>query len=157
MRGFYISDIPNGEDSFYVKLDVDENFDDAAYYINPIYDDEYDTEGDNPSNRPLAIIFEDKNNININSLKPIEYSLIQNYPNPFNPSTTIQYSIPKDVWVNIRVYDISGREVTTLVNEYKTSGNYSTRFDGNNLASGIYYYRIDAGEFKDSKKMLLIK
>ncbi|MCB0728086.1 MAG: T9SS type A sorting domain-containing protein [Ignavibacteriae bacterium] len=157
LRGFYISDIPNGEDSFYVKLDVDENFDDAAYYINPIYDDEYDTEGDNPSNRPLAIIFEDKNNININSLKPIEYSLIQNYPNPFNPSTTIQYSIPKDVWVNIRVYDISGREVTTLVNEYKTSGNYSTRFDGNNLASGIYYYRIDAGEFKDSKKMLLIK
>ncbi len=80
-----------------------------------------------------------------------------NYPNPFNPSTDIKYSIPKDVNVKITVYNIAGEEVIILVNEYKSAGNYSVKFDGTNLASGIYFYRIKAGDFTDTKKMVLIK
>jgi len=80
-----------------------------------------------------------KNNLNVNSLKQNEYSLTQNYPNQFIPSTIIQYSIPNDVWVNVRVYDISGREISSLVNEFKTTGTYSIKFGRSNFASGIYF------------------
>lgn len=79
------------------------------------------------------------------------------FPNPFNPSTTISYALPKDAMVTIKVYDILGKEVATLVNEYKTSGAYSVKFNGDNLASGIYLYKIEAGEFKETKKLLLIR
>ncbi len=86
-----------------------------------------------------------------------EYILHQNYPNPFNPVTTIKYSIPITCFVNISVYDILGREITTLVNKVKHPGNYEIKFDGTKLASGVYIYRIKAGNFSDSKKLTLIK
>ena len=86
-----------------------------------------------------------------------QYSLEQNYPNPFNPSTTIKYSIPTTSIVSIKVYDILGREVATLVNEQKTAGNYSVQFNGNNLASGVYLNKIQSGNFVDTKKMILLK
>jgi len=86
-----------------------------------------------------------------------ENSLFQNYPNPFNPMTSINYQIPKDGKVNLKLYDILGNEVKTLVDEYKTTGRYTVEFDGNNLASGIYIYRIQAGEDTASRKMTLIK
>ncbi|KXK55917.1 MAG: peptidase S8/S53 subtilisin kexin sedolisin [Chlorobi bacterium OLB5] len=95
----------------------------------------------------------DKSNINI----PKIFKLSQNYPNPFNPITKINYSLPRAVKVNIQVYDILGRLVKTLVNENKDAGNYEVQFDGTGLASGVYFYRIEAGEFKDSKKMVLVK
>lgn len=79
------------------------------------------------------------------------------YPNPFNPATTITYALPKASVVNIKVYDILGREVADLVNEFKATGTYSVRFDGDNLASGIYFYTIQAGEFKQTKKLLLVR
>ncbi|MBZ0199123.1 MAG: T9SS type A sorting domain-containing protein, partial [Ignavibacteriaceae bacterium] len=85
------------------------------------------------------------------------YAISQNYPNPFNPTTTIRYAIPQDGLVTLKVYDILGKEVKTLVNEYKTKGRYEVTFDANNLASGLYIYEITSGSFKTSKKMTLIK
>jgi hypothetical protein len=88
---------------------------------------------------------------------PASFSLQQNYPNPFNPSTTIQYSVPKTSLVTIKVYDILGREVTTLVNVQKSPGNYSVQFSAARYASGIYFYRMQSGTFSETKKLLLLK
>ncbi len=88
---------------------------------------------------------------------PLEFKLEQNYPNPFNPATTIQFSIPKTESVTLKVYDLLGREVATLVNEEKSPGDYEIRFDGSNLASGMYIYQLQAGNMVISKKMMLIK
>jgi hypothetical protein len=85
------------------------------------------------------------------------YSLDQNYPNPFNPATKITYSIPEGKNVKLTVYDMLGKEVTTLVNEYKASGSYTVPFNGSSLPSGIYIYTLQAGQFRDSKKLLLLK
>ena len=88
---------------------------------------------------------------------PKKYELWQNYPNPFNPTTTIQYAIPKAEHVTLKVYDELGKEVSTLVDENKEAGQYRVNFNGSNLASGIYYYRIAAGDFTEVKKLLLLK
>ncbi len=86
-----------------------------------------------------------------------QFSLSNNYPNPFNPSTKIQYSIPTNEFVSLKVYDVIGREVTTLVNQQQAAGVYDVKFNASNLTSGIYFYRIDAGSFAEVKKMMLIK
>jgi|GEM_PF-2390088 len=96
------------------------------------------------------------------STLPTKYNLSQNYPNPFNPSTTIQYSIPVNVKsemsnVKLIVYDILGREITTLVNETKSAGNYEVKFDASSLSSGVYLYKIQAGNFINTKKMILMR
>jgi hypothetical protein len=85
------------------------------------------------------------------------YKLSQNYPNPFNPSTTINYTIPKTGLVTMKVFDISGREVATLINEVKTAGNYDFKFNASSLSSGVYFYRLQAGNFVETKKMFLLK
>jgi carboxypeptidase T len=92
-----------------------------------------------------------------NNTIPVKFSLEQNYPNPFNPTTQINYSIAKEGLVKISIYDILGREVKTLVNEVKTPGFYAVDFDGTNLSSGMYFYRMESGSFVDTKKMTLIK
>lgn len=88
---------------------------------------------------------------------PLTNQLYHNYPNPFNPLTKIKFDIRKDNFVKIRVYNILGQEVKTLVNEFRKSGRYIVEFDGINLASGVYFYRIEAGDFVDAKKMILVK
>jgi Secretion system C-terminal sorting domain len=89
---------------------------------------------------------------------PQTYQLFQNYPNPFNPTTVIYYSVPKQTLVNLKVYDILGREVAALVNnQIRQAGEYQVTFDASNFPSGIYYYRINAGEYTDVRKMILIK
>jgi len=88
---------------------------------------------------------------------PSEYRLSQNFPNPFNPSTSINYSIVKEGNVNITVYNSLGKEVEVLVDSYKGAGNYSVRFSDNDLSSGIYYYKITANDFTQTKKMILLK
>ena len=88
---------------------------------------------------------------------PTKFSLSQNYPNPFNPTTKINYALPTSTKVNIKIYDILGRMVKQLVNETKDAGYYTVTFDGTNLASGIYFYRIEAGNFVESKKMVIVK
>ena len=94
---------------------------------------------------------------NTGSNLPTSYTLYQNYPNPFNPSTIISYSIPKSSMVTIKVYDVLGREIETLVNEQKIPGNYNITFNAGKLASGVYLYRIQAGNFWETKKMMLLK
>ena len=88
---------------------------------------------------------------------PNYYSLAQNYPNPFNPNTSIKFSVPKAVNVTLKVFDVLGKEVATLVNEVKQPGFHTADFNASDLASGIYFYRIDAGEFSSVKKMILVK
>ena len=90
-------------------------------------------------------------------LTPKEYNLAQNYPNPFNPTTTIRYSVPKNSLVTLKVYDILGNEVTTLVNEEKTIGTYEVQFDASGLASGIYFYQLKADNYSNTKKLILMK
>ena len=88
---------------------------------------------------------------------PSNYSLSQNYPNPFNPTTTIEYNIPYDGFVVLKIYDILGREVKTLVNEEKSAGNYSVTLNASSLASGVYFYRLSAGNYTSIKKMVVLK
>jgi hypothetical protein len=96
---------------------------------------------------------------------PISYELLQNYPNPFNPSTTIKFEIPKDGLVTLKIYDILGAEVATLVNEEKSVGRYEVNFNASNLASGVYVYRLQVNDpsagsgqsFVNVKKMVLLK
>jgi len=85
------------------------------------------------------------------------YSLFQNYPNPFNPNTEIRFRITDYSKVTVRVYDILGREVATLVNEMQRPGTYSVPFDGTKLASGVYVYRLTAGQFAQTRKMVLVR
>jgi hypothetical protein len=86
-----------------------------------------------------------------------EYALDQNYPNPFNPSTTIKFQLPKDGFVTLKVYDILGKEITTLINEEKSQGKYEVNFNASSLSSGVYIYKIQAGDFTASKKLILLK
>jgi hypothetical protein len=88
---------------------------------------------------------------------PDEYHLYQNYPNPFNPGTIIIYEIPIDNFVTIKIFDILGSEVKTLVNEFKPAGRYEVEFDGSEYASGVYFYQIKSGNYSRAMKMMLIK
>lgn len=88
---------------------------------------------------------------------PKEYSLSQNYPNPFNPVTKINYALPKDGYVSIKVYDILGKEIATLVSEAKKAGYHSVDFDATSFTSGVYFYKINSGAFSDIKRMILVK
>jgi len=88
---------------------------------------------------------------------PSTFLLMQNYPNPFNPSTTIKYELPQALHVNLSVFDVLGREVSMLVNERKDAGVYQVKFDATNLASGVYFYRLQAGDYVATKKLLLMK
>ena len=97
------------------------------------------------------------NGVKDENTNPYTFNLAQNYPNPFNPSTKISYTVAERNNVILKVYDMLGREVTTLVNTTKDAGNYEVNFDASNLASGLYIYKIQAGNFVQSKKMLLLK
>ena len=117
----------------------------------------------------LVEVFKDKsssilNTIEIDLSPPSEYFLSQNYPNPFNPTTKIEYSIPGEktepvlpIHVVLKVYDILGNEVKTLINENKITGNYEVSFDASGLASGIYFYKLNAGNFSQTRKMILLR
>ncbi len=88
---------------------------------------------------------------------PDRCSLSQNFPNPFNPTTTITYSLQSTTRVTLRVFDILGREVAELVNENRTPGTHDVRFDGSNLSSGVYFYRLQAGSFNQTKKLVIVR
>ena len=93
----------------------------------------------------------------IGSNLPDEFNLNQNYPNPFNPTTVISYKLPISSLVAIKVYDVLGREVQTLVNERQNAGNHSITFSASSLPSGVYFYRLHAGNYSATKKLLLLK
>jgi TctA family transporter len=88
---------------------------------------------------------------------PLTYGLDQNYPNPFNPSTTINYSIPVSGRVTLRIFNVLGQEVGTLLNSDQNAGKYQLTFDASRYSSGVYFYRIEAGTFSAVKKMMLLK
>jgi hypothetical protein len=89
--------------------------------------------------------------------QPLNFSISQNYPNPFNPNTIIKYEIPKTTNVKIDVFDMLGRIIDNIVNEEKSAGRYELEFDGSSLSSGVYYYRMQAGDFVSIRKMLMLK
>ncbi|MCH7972327.1 MAG: T9SS type A sorting domain-containing protein [Bacteroidetes bacterium] len=97
------------------------------------------------------------------TISPTKFILMQNYPNPFNPSTTIQYTISSEQFVTLKIYDLLGKEVATLVNERKSIGSYRINFDGSRLTSGVYFYRLQvytpgrAGSFTQTKKFVLLR
>ncbi|MBT8380247.1 MAG: aryl-sulfate sulfotransferase [Ignavibacteria bacterium] len=109
------------------------------------------TPGDPIELDPISSVF---NNLNV---IPTEFRLFQNHPNPFNPSTIIQYTIPRNGFVTLTVYNLLGKLVATLVNEQKSAGNYEILYAASELSSGIYFYKLSAGNFIDTKKMLLLK
>jgi hypothetical protein len=95
--------------------------------------------------------------ISINFENDFNYSLEQNYPNPFNPLTTINWQIAKDGFVTLKVYDLLGREVALIINEEKKAGSYKTKFDGSSFSTGVYLYELSSGEFKSTKKFVIMK
>ncbi len=131
------------EENTYTYTDNNVN---SGYYQYKLFQVDFD------GTRKLA----GKIEVNVNST-PSNYSLLQNYPNPFNPTTTIKYSIPNENIVTLKVYDVMGREVKTLVNSKEQAGLHQINFDAGNLASGVYYYRITAGNFTSVKKLILMK
>jgi hypothetical protein len=111
---------------------------------------------------PIALTGASKPGPNEEPNVPTHYSLDQNFPNPFNPSTTLPYSLKEGAHVTISIYNVLGQNVKTLVNEYQDAGHYTKVWDGHDdsgseVASGIYFYRIKAGDFSDIKKMVLMK
>jgi hypothetical protein len=101
--------------------------------------------------------FEYSNEINVDVNAPAQYSLDQNYPNPFNPSTLIKYSVAQDGFVNVSIFNLLGEKVTTLVNSNMKAGSYELNFNASQLSSGVYFYSIEAGDFKAVRKMMLMK
>jgi photosystem II stability/assembly factor-like uncharacterized protein len=102
-------------------------------------------------NGGVSTIENENNNI------PAEFILMQNYPNPFNSSTTFSFSLPSQSFVSLKVFDLAGRVVATVVSETNQAGNYSKQWDASNLSSGIYFYTLQAGSFSDTKKIVLLK
>jgi hypothetical protein len=92
-----------------------------------------------------------------NDITPLEFYLYQNYPNPFNPITNISFSIPQRSKVELIIYNTLGQKIIILVNEQKEAGNYNVTFNATNLPSGVYLYRLSAGEFNQAKKFILLK
>ncbi|HOJ07608.1 MAG: T9SS type A sorting domain-containing protein [Ignavibacteriales bacterium] len=131
--------------SYYLRLFTIAN-EDVNLFISDIQRDDLELE---------------KSNLLVRGFKgdgiPTTYELAQNFPNPFNPSTTIHYQIPQDGIITLKIYEILGNEVATLVNEEKIAGRYEVNFNTNNLASGVYIYNIQSGSYINSKKMILIK
>jgi hypothetical protein len=89
--------------------------------------------------------------------RPLAYNLSQNYPNPFNPTTTINFSLAQDNHITLKIFDVLGREVMMLINEKREAGIHSLKFDASNLPSGLYFYKLQAGDFMDVKKMMILK
>jgi len=115
---------------------------------------------------PMSIVFDPqnwilKNNTTVTAVEdftlPLEFSLEQNYPNPFNPSTTIEYNIPESGNVTLKVFDVLGNEVATLINGQNEAGTHKVDFDASLLHSGVYFYRIESGSFVETKKLMLLK
>lgn len=161
-RGFVFSDLNPEDGNVYLQIMVEDvsNADTKYNYVG-IYQGESEVSDRSGRIDPTHGVFVDfghgRNPSNVLTVKPTSYSLAQNYPNPFNPTTTIRYSLPNDGLVQIKIYDLSGKEVMNLVNENKVAGNYEVKFNGANLSSGVYFYRINTGEFVQTKRMVLVK
>jgi hypothetical protein len=146
----YLDQVPPYGTKFPVRYEI-KAFD--TYGDSSVYSDFASTEGITPDGG----IEDGSDHLTVNNNIPKKFDLSQNYPNPFNPVTNIKFDLPKDIFVTMKIYDILGREIKTLVNEFKKAGSYITAFNGSELSSGIYFYRIQAGNFVQVKRMVLIK
>ncbi len=88
---------------------------------------------------------------------PGTFNLMQNYPNPFNPSTTISFSLPSKSFVSLKIFDVIGNEIATIVNQELSAGNYTKQWNAENMSSGVYYYQLKAGNFSETKKLVLLR
>lgn len=105
----------------------------------------------------ITLIFNSVTGVDNNKSIPGEFQLFQNYPNPFNPNTTINFSVPKESKVTMKIFDVMGKEIETLLNDGKPGGYHNVEFNGSKLASGIYFYRMQADDYTETKKLILIK
>ena len=162
-------------DSYSLQLSIDNFFDSLLVNADNLVDTLYTLLNELPTaqyfwrvrakniigysnwSEPFSFTVESTTGIINEHLISKQYSLAQNFPNPFNPNTAIKYAIPKTSIVTLKVYDLLGKEIATLINEEKPIGDYEIDFDGSNLSSGIYFYRIQTGKFTDTKKLILIK
>jgi len=133
-----------------VKQTTDEGYVFTGFIQADIFNSDVAIIKTNPDSGIVSV----KDYININYSR---FYLVQNYPNPFNPSTSIQYEVSSRQFVSLKVYDVLGNEVATLVDEEKSAGSYKVEFDGTDLSSGIYFYQLKAGSFVETKKMVLLK
>ncbi|HRN27003.1 MAG TPA: T9SS type A sorting domain-containing protein, partial [Ignavibacteriaceae bacterium] len=163
---------PNSEEAVYAEIDIITtalNLDTTNSQLGKMGNGKYLVKGTSDYLTKLNNILQSKFGINSEEGKqiiPKEYSLYQNYPNPFNPTTTIKFDIPASLNpsqggtlrnVTLKVYDILGREIVTLVDEPKNEGRYEVIFNASSLASGVYIYKLQADDYINSKKMLLVK
>ena len=154
---------PNSEEAVYAEIDIITtalNLDTTNTGLGKISGGKYLVKGTSDYLSKLNDILQSKFGINSDEKEqiiPKEYSLHQNYPNPFNPATTIKFDLPNDGLVQLEIFDILGRRIATLVEEYKTAGSYEQVFNASSLATGVYVYKIQAGSFISSKKMILLK
>ncbi len=160
--GEVITQNPNSEEAFFAAIDIltTSLLDSGNTAMSKVSGMDLSAKDANDYRTKLNALIRARNNKeNILSSKiiPTDYSLYQNYPNPFNPTTKIQYDIPTDTKVELKIYDILGREVKTLVNEFQPAGRYSIDFNANYLASGVYVYQLSAKGFIKSRKMVIIK
>jgi hypothetical protein len=116
-----------------------------------------DNVGNMESVRPLVVTTDIVNDISTASSVPLEFSLSQNYPNPFNPTTQIVFSLSAPVRATLKIYDMLGREIATLIDEQKNPGRYTVRWDASRVASGVYFYRLIAGDFVQTRRLSFIK
>ena len=146
--GGTVGDVSGYTSCYDVKWDSNKNLYTQSYYGWTV--DKWEFQGTLPTISVTGVE-------QTSSAVPEEYTLLQNYPNPFNPSTTIEFSVPASGFVTLRVVDLLGREITTLVNEQKSAGTYRASFDASRLPSGTYFYSLTAGSFAGVKKMVLVK
>jgi len=145
--------------------EINSNQDDVAPYISPdglyFFFNAWRTQdlGYNPYWVDALVVYNLITDVeaSTNTVDPVTFQLHQNYPNPFNPTTTIKYQIPELSFITLKVYDVLGNYIATLVNEEKQIGSYEVKFDASFLPSGIYFYQLRAGDFAETKKMVLMK
>jgi hypothetical protein len=101
--------------------------------------------------------FKYSQSVEVTTQAPQQFTLEQNYPNPFNPTTTISYQLPMVSNVSLKVYNVLGKEVATLVNETKEAGSYIAQFDASQLSSGVYFFKLTTNQFSSARKMILMK
>jgi probable HAF family extracellular repeat protein len=143
----YASLLTSGSD-LYTALDISS---DSQYIVG------YGLNGITGQDEGYLLAVSGTSSVDESQSNPGNFVLYQNYPNPFNPSTTIKFQVPNSSFVNLKVFDILGNEVTTLVNEEKATGNYEVNFEAKVLSSGIYFYKLQAGSFVETKKMIMIR
>jgi tetratricopeptide (TPR) repeat protein len=154
---------PNSEEAVYAEIDILTtalNLDTTNSGLGKIAGGKYLVKGTSDYLTKLNNLLQNKFGLNKEDQEqiiPKEYSLYQNYPNPFNPTTTIKFDLPKDGLVSLEIFDILGRRITTLVNENRNAGSHEQTFNASSLASGVYVYKLQAGDFVNSRKMLLLK